>query len=165
MTSTAELLERAHQGLRLHISGEHDAARSLLQSLWDELGNHGNPLIRCCTAHYLADLQTSAECSLQWNLLARQEADRIADPDGVDAELGVSGRQLYPSLLLNLCEDYRKLGRRQQAHEVLEEARLAVSRSGPAAYAAGIGAALDGVADRLAIDATNQAAGKGLDNG
>lgn len=152
VTSTAKLLQRAHEALRLHISGEHEAARTSLIALWEELGDQGNPMVRCSVAHYLADLQGSVESSLHWNLLAWQEVGRVAAPDQVETELGVSSRQLYPSLLLNLAEDYRKLGQSSLARDALDRARTELARLTPDQRPAGLDQALDALADRINVE-------------
>lgn len=148
----SNMLHRAHEGLQLHLRGEHDRAREHLAALWDELGEHGNPIVRCSVAHYLADLQgQDHRSSLRWNAEAVREANRVDDPEYVDPDLGVSTALLYPSLLLNLAEDHRNLGEFEKAVSVLSAARESLARLHPDDRPLGVPEALDKLAERLAV--------------
>jgi hypothetical protein len=52
-------------------------------------------------AHYMADMQDDPHAELLWDRRALEAAAAIA---------GEAAREYYPSLYLNLAEDYRKLG-------------------------------------------------------
>jgi hypothetical protein len=100
---------------------DRDASRAGLTAIWAEV-EAGDPLHRCVLAHYLADLQDDVRDELRWDLRALAAADEV-DDGAVAHELDV--RALYPSLHLNLGDDYRRLGAAVQAREHLAQARAA----------------------------------------
>ena len=100
---------------------DRDASRAGLTAIWAEV-EAGDPLHRCVLAHYLADLQDDVRDELRWDLRALAAADEV-DDGAVAHELDV--RALYPSLHLNLGDDYRRLGAAAQAREHLALARAA----------------------------------------
>lgn len=65
-------------------------------------------------AHYMADMQTDPRLELVWDL---QALDAAGPPNGA------TPLEYYPSLYLNLAEDYRKLGEWNAAREHLAKAK------------------------------------------
>lgn len=150
MSQSQALLERAHKGLQLHISGHHSQAKEHLLQLWEELSSGRDPLIRCTVAHYMANLQGGdTEASLGWNKAALSEIQRLADPNGLDPAIGVSPKDVYPSLYLNLAEDYRRLGELLDARAYLDRSRQALEELDPYRRQAGVSEAIKGVERRI----------------
>jgi hypothetical protein len=126
-----EVLARIADAVTL-VAADRDAARVRLGAIWTEV-EAGDPLHRCVLAHYLADLQDDVRDELRWDLRALAAADEVAqERDRAAAETGgaldgraLDVRALYPSLHLNLGDDYRRLGAAAQAREHLALARAA----------------------------------------
>ncbi|MBO1337285.1 hypothetical protein [Streptomyces sp. VRA16 Mangrove soil] len=137
------LLTRIGQIVMLHHAGDREEARDRLLGLWAEVGEDGDPLHRCTLAHYLADTHADPSDELAWDLRALSAADSCAD------EPSPALRALYPSLHLNLAQDYVKLARPGAARSHLVRARTAAAAlggdrdgDGGRGYAAGVRAAL-----------------------
>jgi hypothetical protein len=138
-----------HEGLQLHLGGDRPAARVWFAKLWAEIGEDGDPLHRCALAHYMADVRDDPAEELEWDLLALRAADSLTDDRAKTYHASLAVQGFYPSLHLNLGEDYRKLGDLAVAREHLELARAKLDALGENDYAAAIRAALDGLAERL----------------
>jgi Lon protease-like protein len=84
---------------------------------------HGRPLHRCTLAHYLADLYDDPALALTWDIRALDAADAITDErvQQHDASLHIAG--FYPSLHLNLADNYRRLASFDTAAEHINAAR------------------------------------------
>jgi ribosomal protein S18 acetylase RimI-like enzyme len=137
------------EGLRLHLGGDRPGARTLFAGLWTEIGEDGDPLHRCALAHYMADVQDDVADELAWDLRALHAADSLTDERAREHHSSLAVKGFYPSLHLNLGEDYRKLGDLANALEQLALARATLDALGSDDYAAGIRAGLDGLAERL----------------
>lgn len=97
--------------------------RDRLLALWERVGAGGDPLHRCTIGHYLADLCDDAAEALTWDIRALDAADTLTD-DRVKAHhasLSVAG--FYPSLHLNLADNYRRLSSFAAAGRHLDEAK------------------------------------------
>lgn len=134
MTSITDAVGRGRDG---HV----DEARTRLLEVWHRIGVNGNPLHRCSLAHYLADLFTDPAQALAWDVRALDAAD-------ADANL----EAFYPSLHLNLADDYRRLGSFDAAREHLDSARAGVSSLPSDAY---------GDLIRETLERVTEAVGKG----
>jgi hypothetical protein len=138
-----------HAGLQLHIPGDRPAALARFAELWAEIGEGGDPLHRCALAHYMADVRDDPAEELEWDLRALRAADSLTDDRAKTYHASLAVEGFYPSLHLNLGEDYRKVGEVALAREHLELARAKLDALGENDHAAGIRAALDGLAQRL----------------
>lgn len=136
---TDDVLVAIDAGLRQHIGGDRAGAYRTFARLWESIGPDGDPLHRVALAHHMADVCDDPAEELEWDLRALAAAGSLADAQG-----------FYPSLHLNLGEDYRKLGDLPAAREQLALARAGLEALGDDDYAAGIRLALDGLAERLA---------------
>jgi hypothetical protein len=107
-------------------------------------------LHRVALAHALADVQDDPREELAWDLRALQAAESVTDERA--ARAGVPGRVtgFYPSLHLNLGEDYRKLGELPPARRHLELGLAAAQGLGDDGYSTMIKGGLERLADRLA---------------
>lgn len=126
MTGDTGRMPRILEAVALQQRGDNAEARSVLIALWHET-EENHALERCILAHYLADLETSLEGSLQWNRLALSAAETLRALDVEEVFPGVALRAFFPSLHLNLAEDYRLLGDRISAGRHLAEARAALT--------------------------------------
>ncbi|MFQ6226640.1 hypothetical protein [Nocardia sp. NPDC002869] len=137
-------------------SGGTAAARERLLEIWRGIGDAGDPLHRCTLAHYLADLHDDPAQALAWDVRALDAADALTD-DRVQrhhASLRVAG--FYPSLHLNLADNYRRLGSWDAAAEQLAAARERLDALSDDAYGAMIRTALDEVADAVTRRSTER---------
>ena len=152
MSEHGDWTSRLGQAIALAGRGERDLARAVLTDLWAELADGDDAVARCAIAHQLADVQDDPRDELSWDLRALEAADALT-PEAL-ARSGAPGSVagLYPSLHLNLAEDYRKLGDLPSARHHLElgqRARPALADDG---YGHMIGRGLDDLAARLASD-------------
>lgn len=159
MTAPGEVIARIAQGIELGTRGEREAARKLFAKIWSRLGEHGDPFHRMALAHSMADVQDDPREELAWDLRALQAADAVTDERAVRGGVNGTARGLYPSLHLNLAEDYRKLGEFDAARHHLQLGRAAVIHLGNDGYAQLIRSGLDRLAERLATDTEVSAAG------
>ncbi|MBF5001704.1 hypothetical protein IRT45_31740 [Nocardia sp. BSTN01] len=104
-------------------NGETDSARTQLVELWEQIGSAGDPLHRCTLAHHLADLHTDPAQALVWDVRALDAADALTEArvQSHHASLHIAG--FYPSLHLNLADNYRLLGSFAAAAEHIAAAR------------------------------------------
>jgi len=138
---TDEVLVAIDAGLRQHIGGDRAGAYATFTALWASIGPDGDPLHRVALAHHMADVCDDPAEELEWDLRALAAAGAMTD--------SATARGFYPSLHLNLGEDYRKLGDLAAAREQLSLARARLDALCDDDYAAGIRLALDGLAERL----------------
>jgi hypothetical protein len=161
MTSTEQLspdttMDAITATVTLGRSGDTATARARLLEIWRGIGVAGDPLHRCTLAHYLADLHDDPAQALAWDIRALDAADALTD-DRVQrhhASLQVAG--FYPSLHLNLADNYRRLGSWDAAAEQLAAARERLDALSDDAYGAMIRAALDEVADAITRRSTER---------
>jgi hypothetical protein len=149
---TDETLARIGQGVELHHHrGEREAARLLFVEIWDEIGGErGDPLHVCVLAHAMADVQDDAHQELIWDQRALAAADLLTDARTAQAGVALPVAGLYPSLHLNLCDCYRKLGDLDRAHEHLRQARAGIGALGDDEYAQLIKGGLERLEEQLA---------------
>lgn len=111
MSSQEEMLERVRSAFRLFCRAERTEGRRQLEAVWTELESGDHPYVRCVAAHYLADTEEDLHKALEWDLRALKVAQSIDTGKGQDAHPSAAAvRAFYPSLHLNLADDYRKLG-------------------------------------------------------
>lgn len=93
--------------------GDLTSARAQLLRLWSTIGVTGDPLHRCTLAHHLADLYDDPAEALAWDVRALDAADAVTEQrvqQQYPSVPGVSLAGFYPSLHVNLADDYRRLG-------------------------------------------------------
>jgi hypothetical protein len=116
------VMERISAAVAAYGAGDRDGARQQLAEIWAEIQT-GDPLHRCFLAHYMADLQDDVRDELRWDLRALAAADDVTEERAQAFARQFNGaldvRALYPSLHLNLGDDYRRLGASAQAREHL----------------------------------------------
>ena len=121
------LLQRVEAAIELQQTGRKDAARQLFTDLWREIGPAGDPLCRCRLAHHMADLQDEPQEELTWDLRALEAAGLLTDARLRSVHPSLSVGALYPSLLLNVAEAYRKTGELGKARDYVGQAQNAVN--------------------------------------
>lgn len=103
--------------------GRPDDARDALLAVWASLGPQGDPLHRCTLAHYLADLHEDPAEALTWDIRALDAADSLSDDRARSYDGSLRVAAFYPSLHLNLADDYRRLSSFIAAQREIEAAR------------------------------------------
>ncbi len=129
--------------------GDPVAARAEFAAILEDLGPDADPFHLCTLAHYAADVQADPRDELDWDLRALAAAQRVDDArvKRYHATLAIAG--FFPSLHLNLAEDYRKLGDPAAARRHLAEARQRLSALPADGYGATVRTGIDRVAALL----------------
>lgn len=133
----------------LAVTGDRAEARAAYERIWADLGPDGDPLHVVALAHQLADLQEDIEDEVAWDLRALAAADSLTDERARAYHASLQVRGFYPSLHLNLADDYARLGRRAQAREHLAAAEAALPALGEDGYGRMIRSGIAGVRERL----------------
>lgn len=158
MTAVDETMSAINDAVILGRQGDTAAARTALVALWDSVGVTGDPLHRCTIGHYLADLYDHAADSLTWDLRALDAADSLTDERTRQQESSLSVRGFYPSLHLNLADNYRRLGAFDTARAHLDAARQRLDALDDNAYGQGVRDGISHVATALAEGSTERLA-------
>ncbi|MGW5348980.1 hypothetical protein ACWERV_00490 [Streptomyces sp. NPDC004031] len=124
-------------------------ARRKLLDLWSTIGVTGDPLHRCSLAHYLADLYEDPAQALAWDVRALDAADAVTEQRLQDHHAGLHIAGFYPSLHLNLADNYRRLGSFDAATEHIDAANQRAPHLPQQAYGALVRTALDEVAEAI----------------
>jgi hypothetical protein len=119
--SVAEVLAAVGTG----VQGDPEAAKARLDTLWAQLGEHGDPLVRCVLAHFRADLCTDPRDELAWDLRALDASTCVTDTRARAHHPDLDIVAFRPSLHLNLAADHAKLGETAAARHHLALARAA----------------------------------------
>lgn len=145
-----EVMREMGVALALSQRGERSEARSAFQSLWNRVGDDGDPFHRCAIAHSMADVQDDPNDELSWDLRALAAAEELTDERVTDGGVAASVAAFYPSLHLNLADVYLRLGELALAQDHVTASRAALVHLSPDGYASMISGALDRVEDDLA---------------
>lgn len=122
-TATDDTMTAITHAVELGRAGDRDTARTLLTDLWRTIGPLGDPLHRCALAHYLADFQPDAAQALAWDIRAFDAAESLTDERATAYHRTLAVAGFYPSLHLNLADDYRRLSAFDAARRELGSAR------------------------------------------
>lgn len=140
-------------------AGDIASARQKLLDLWSSAGD---PLHRCTLAHYLADLYEDPAQALAWDVRALDAADAVTEQRVQEHHAGLHIAGFYPSLHLNLADNYRRLGSFEPATEHINAAREHAPNLPQDAYGGLIRAAMDEVAEAITQrDTTKRASAPG----
>ncbi|MFB0633451.1 hypothetical protein [Streptomyces sp. AB3(2024)] len=143
-------------------AGDSPSARRKLLALWATIGVTGDPLHRCSLAHYLADLYEDPAQALAWNIRALDAADALTEQRAQEHHAGLRIAGFYPSLHLNLADDYRRLGSFEAATEHIEAAETLTPRLPQDSYGDLVRGAIREVAGAIAAqDRTRRASAPG----
>ncbi|WP_378732437.1 hypothetical protein [Nocardia brasiliensis] len=129
--------------------GQPDAARAALLALWKSLGPQGDPLHRCTLAHYLADLHDDAAEALTWDIRALDAADSLSNDRAQQYDSSLDVRGFYPSLHLNLADNYRRLRSFTAAQREIAAARATLHTLPDSPYSTTVRTAVDEVANAI----------------
>ncbi|AZK97589.1 MULTISPECIES: hypothetical protein [Streptomyces] len=122
-TSSDPTMEAIGHAVAEGRSGDGASARRKLLGLWSAIGVTGDPLHRCSLAHYLADLYEDPAQALAWDIRALDAADAVTEQRVQEHHAGLHIAGFYPSLHLNLADNYRRLGSFEAATEHINAAR------------------------------------------
>lgn len=125
------------------------SARQKLLTLWSGIGVTGDPLHRCSLAHYLADLYEDPAQALAWDVRALDAADAVTEQRVQEHHASLHFAGFYPSLHLNLADNYRRLGSFDAATEHINAAKEHAPNLPQDAYGAFLRTALDEVAEAI----------------
>ncbi len=153
MPDPDDVMIRFGHALGLSRRGERQEARRLFAELWDQVGSEGDPFHRVSLAHAMADVQDDPRSELVWDLRALEAAASVTDERVAQAGVGGPVGGFFPSLHLNLGEDYRNLGDLDAARRHLELGRVATAALADDGYGWMIKRGLAALAERLAADA------------
>jgi len=143
------MMRRIMAAIDKHQRGENDDARVMMSALWAEIGENGDALHRCTLAHYMADLQSDPHQSMAWNQRALSAAEEMSAERLAATFETLDLRSFFPSLHLNLAEDFRELGDKASAARHLDAARQALDPSIDSGLAAMIRGGIDRLQSRL----------------
>src|SRR5882672_6468217 len=114
---------RITEAIVLLHGGDRQGARDGFAEIWEAIGADGDPFHRCTLAHYMADAQDDVQDELRWDVRALDAADRLTNERVSAYHASLSVRGFYPSLHLNLADDYRRLGQVDKAREHLARSK------------------------------------------
>ncbi|MEU5103319.1 hypothetical protein AB0H07_13640 [Streptomyces sp. NPDC021354] len=137
-------------------AGATASARRKLLDLWSATGVTGDPLHRCTIAHHLADLHQDPAQALIWDIRALDAADAVTEQRVQEHHAGLHIAGFYPSLHLNLADNYRRLGSFEAAIEHIDAAKEHAPNLPQDSYGDLLREAIDQVAE--AIDRRDTAA-------
>ncbi|NBE54286.1 hypothetical protein [Streptomyces boluensis] len=130
--------------------GDAASARRKLLNLWSTIGVTGDPLHRCSLAHHLADLYEDPAQALAWDIRALDAADALTEQRVQRHHDSLELAGFYPSLHLNLADNYRRLGSFRAAAEHIDAARTHAPSLARDAYGDLIRGAVHEVAQAIA---------------
>lgn len=157
MTTAADpTMEEIGTAVTLGHQGDVETARRDLLAIWRRIGVLGDPLHRCTVAHYLADLYDDPAESLVWDVRALDAADALTDERAQrhHANLQVAG--FYPSLHLNLADNFRRLGAFRAAAEHIDHAKRHLSALPDGPYGDTIRSAVQEIGQAVADRSTTR---------
>ena len=137
-------------------AGDQTGARTTLLDLWHTIGPHGDPLHRCTLAHYLADLYDDPAEALAWDVRALDAADGLSNERAGEYHASLDVRGFYPSLHLNLADNYRRLGSFEAAQREIDAARRCLDVLADDAYGTIVRDGVAGVAAAIEARSTDR---------
>ncbi|MGV9676884.1 hypothetical protein ACWDSJ_16540 [Nocardia sp. NPDC003482] len=144
------------EAMSLGAQGDPAGARERMTALWRTVGAAGDPLHRCTIAHYLADLFDDPAEALTWDVRALDAAEALTDERVRAHHEGLSVAGFYPSLHLNLADNFRRLGSFDAAHRHLEQARAGTPALADDGYGSVVRAGIANVEAALADKSTDR---------
>lgn len=147
------VMDQITAAIALSQSGDQDSARQRFAAIWDLIGPDGDPFHRCTLAHHAADVQLAIEDELTWDLRALAAAEELTDERARRHHHSLSVAGFYPSLHLNLADDYKRLGDLTRAREHLAAARSSTGALADDGYGTMIRSGIGRLADELTREA------------
>ncbi|WP_200301246.1 hypothetical protein [Streptomyces adelaidensis] len=130
-------------------AGDTASARRKLMDLWSAIGVTGDPLHRCTLAHYLADLHDDPAQALIWDVRALDAAEAMTDQRVQEHHAGLHIAGFYPSLHLNLADNFRRLAAFDAATEHIHAAKEHAPNLSQDAYGDLLRTAIEQVAEAI----------------
>lgn len=152
MPGQDDVMGRLSAAIERSQRGDREGARQQFVELWTELSPDGEPFHRCLLAHYMADVQDDPHEELAWDLRALEAAALSTDERARELHASLSVRGFYPSLHLNLAEDYRKVGDLARAREHVARARASADALGEDGYGRMIRAGIERLSRQLSSE-------------
>ncbi|RCV49034.1 hypothetical protein [Marinitenerispora sediminis] len=149
MTDEDPTMRRIADAITLHREGDAEGARQRLAEIWVDISPDGDAFHRCVLAHYMADLQDDPRNELAWDIRALAAADASTDERVKQYHASLDLRGFYPSLHVNLADDYHRLGEEAKAREHLRQAQANAHMLRDDAYGDGIRSAMRRLATEL----------------
>ncbi|GGP65540.1 hypothetical protein [Saccharothrix coeruleofusca] len=137
------------EAVALGHEGDTTTARTRLRRLWDRIGPAGDPFHRCVLAHYMADLHDHPAQALVWDVRALDAAQTLTDERVQHHHDSLRIAGFYPSLHLNLADNFRRLGSFDAASEHIRAARRHEDALGEDGYGTMIRRAISEVAEAV----------------
>lgn len=156
MITTDPIMIRITQGVNDFRTDDADRARATLLDVWADIGPAGDPLHRCTLAHCLADTYDDPAEALVWDVRALDAADALTDTRLGEYHAGIQVAGFYPSLHLNLADNFRRLGAFPAATQHVEAAHDRLDTLPDDDYGALIRKALTEVAAAIAAGDTTR---------
>ncbi|MFC7327890.1 hypothetical protein [Marinactinospora rubrisoli] len=122
MTDEDPTMRRIADAITLHRDGDAAGARQRFAEIWADISPDGDTFHQCVLAHYMADLQDDLRDELVWDLRALAAADASSDDRVKRYDSSLDLRGFYPSLYVNLADDYHRLGDHAKARAHLDQA-------------------------------------------
>ena len=101
---------RIQAAIALLHGGDRAGARAAFERIWSEIHADPDPLHACTLCHFMADAQDDVAAELEWDLRALAAAERVSRERARDHHPSLSIQSFFPSLHLNLGDDYLRLG-------------------------------------------------------
>lgn len=149
MSEPDEVMDSISAAIVLQQSGELDTARERFAEIWDFVGLDGDPFHRCVLAHFMADVHDDPADRLVWDQRALDAAASLTDERAQRHHPSLAVRGFYPSLYLNLAQDYDLLGDSARAREHIELAKGVLHLLDEDGYGGGIRAAVSRLDDTI----------------
>ncbi|MFD3508891.1 hypothetical protein [Nocardia sp. NPDC058666] len=156
MTTVDTVMTRITQAVTVFRAGDRDRARATLLEIWTEVGAAGDPLHRCTLAHYAADTFDDPAEALVWDIRALDAAEALTDTRLDDHHAGLQVAGFYPSLHLNLADNFRRLGSFAAATRHIDAARACLHVLPDDAYGSMIRRAVTEVAASIIAHETDK---------
>lgn len=164
MTTPDPTMDAIGQAVTEGRAGDTASARRKLLGLWSATGVTGDPLHRCTIAHYLADLHQDPAQALIWDIRALDAADAVTERRVQEHHAGLHIAGFYPSLHLNLADNYRRLGSFEAAVEHISAAKEHAPNLPQDSYGDLLRDAIDQVAEAIGRrDTATRASAPGTD--
>ena len=145
-------MARITEAIALLQGGDRGEARERFATIWTEIAAEPDPFAECVLAHYMADTQDDVIGELTWDLRALHAADRVTQTRAAMHHPTLSIAAFYPSLYLNVADDYFRLGDFASARCFLDSGRSCLDSLPDTGLAGMIRAGLDRLAARLHAD-------------
>ncbi|TCK71671.1 hypothetical protein C7378_2954 [Acidipila rosea] len=130
-------------------TGDRSGARNRFTAIWSRMQPMPDPYQECVLSHYMADLQDEIEKELSWDIRAFDAARRATDEAAKNHHPSLSIKDFFPSLHLNLADDYLRLGEFDSARRHLQDGLRLLSALTDSPYTTTVRGGFERIAARL----------------